>query len=236
MARGMSPTALRGLIDTLENAIGGLKWRPPATVWTAYDPETSYSAAAAAHKGELVRAFLEKTRAGVVWDLGANTGRFSSTAADAGAYTVAFDSDCGATERHYQTCRSAGEARILPLVVDLANPSPASGWAHSEQSSWAARGPADAVLALALVHHLAIGHGVPLARIAELLAAICTDAIVEFVPKDDPQTQRLLAARPDVFGEYDQPGFERAFALHFSIRQSVPIRGSRRVMYMLQRP
>lgn len=233
--RRMSANGLRGLIDNLRAAIESLEWRPPATVWADYEAGTNYSAEAKAHKEDLVRDFLREIRAGVVWDLGSNTGRFSRIAAAAQAFTVAFDSDYGATELHYLAGRSANETRILPLVIDLTNPSPAIGWANRERSSWADRGPADAVLALALAHHLAIGNNLPFARIAEFLGMLGTHLIIEFVPKDDSQVQRLLANREDVFSEYSRSHFERAFGERFAIRRSIPIRDSGRVMYLMRR-
>jgi hypothetical protein len=148
---------------------------------------------------------------------------------------VAFDADYGAVESHYRICRDAGETTILPLVLDLTNPSPALGWAHDERLAWAQRGPVDVVLVLALIHHLAIGNNVPLPRIAELLHRLGARLIIEFVPKGDPQVQRLLANRDDVFGDYSQIPFERAFERHFRIRQSIPIRDSQRVLYLMER-
>lgn len=231
----MSRPALLGLIDNLYAAVEGLTWSPQGTVWCDYEAETNYSAEARGHKEEIVHALLREIRPKLVWDLGANAGRFSRMAATMHAYTVAFDSDCGSAELHYRACRAVNGDRILPLVTDLANPSPALGWAHTERLSWTERGPADAVMALALVHHLAIGGNVPLARIAELLQVVSGDLIVEFVPKTDSQVQRLLASREDVFSDYSQAGFERAFGQYFHIVRSIPVRDSQRVIYHMKR-
>jgi hypothetical protein len=169
-----------------------------------------------------------------VWDLGANGGRFSRIAATMLARSIAFDSDYGATEANYRACRSARESRILPLVVNLINPSPALGWAHEERSAWADRGPADVVLALALTHHLAIGNNVPLDRVGALLHRVGRHLIVEFVPKTDSQVERMLASREDVFAAYSQAAFERAFERYFRIHRTVPIHDSQRVMYLME--
>ena len=97
-----------------------------------------------------------------VWDLGANTGVFSQIAAEQGALALAFDIDPAAVEKSYQDLRQRKETRLLPLVMDLTNPSPAIGWQNAERDALSARGPADMVFALALVHHLAISNNVPL--------------------------------------------------------------------------
>ena len=80
------------------------------------------------------------------------------------------------------------------------------------------RGPADAVLALALVHHLAIGNNVPLGMIAHCFARAGRHLLIEFVPKSDSQVARLLVTREDIFDEYTREEFERAFGEHFSHR------------------
>ena len=120
---------------------------------------------------------------------------------------IAFDQDASSVEHHWRSLSAEARASVLPLVMDLTNPSPALGWALEERRSLIQRGPADLVLALALVHHLAIGNNVPLEGIAALFAKLGRQAIVEFVPKEDPMTQHLLAARKDVFPDYTLEGF-----------------------------
>ena len=85
---------------------------------------------------------------------------------------MAWDGDAAAVERHYRALQSRGDATVLPLLVDLANPSPAIGWGLRERRSFVERSDADVVMALALVHHLAIGRNVPLSRIAAFLAEL----------------------------------------------------------------
>ena len=122
----------------------------------------------------------------------------------------------------------------MPLLLDLTNPSPGIGWGHEERMSLMERGPADVVMALALLHHLAISNNVPFDRIASFLSRICHWLIIEFVPKSDLQVQRLLSTREDIFDDYRQQAFEDAFGRHFSIRKSIQIQGSERVLYLMQ--
>jgi ribosomal protein L11 methylase PrmA len=175
---------------------------------------------------------LQRIAPGTVWDLGANTGEYSRVAADTGARVIALDFGVGAVERHFQRLVREGDERVLPLVMDLGDPSPACGWNLRERYSLIERGPADT--ALALVHHLAIGRNVPLDLIADGLAGFARRLIIEFVPKDDPLTERLLAARRDVFPTYQQEGFERAFASRFRIVDHRRIADTGRVLYQME--
>ena len=232
--RPFSLRALLGLIDNLEAAIRSLRWDPRDTEWAEYYDETNYTDTATGRKLTLVGEFLDETRPRSVWDLGANTGRFSRLAARRGAQTVAFDVDPACVERNFREAVARGEPNILPLWLDLTNPSPSLGWDHDERSSLLDRGPADVVMALALVHHLAISGNVPLSRIASFLRKSCRSLVIEFVPKDDSQVRRLLSSRVDVFDGYTQDGFEAAFVEHFAIERSEPIVESERTLYLMR--
>ncbi len=124
---------------------------------------------------------------------------------------------------------------LLPLLLDLTNPSPAIGWANRERDSFGGRGPADLALALAVIHHLAISNNVPLPQLADFFAETTKWLVIEFVPKQDSQVQKLLASRKDIFPAYTREGFEAAFAERFAIREAVEIRESERVLYLMER-
>ncbi len=232
--RAMTRDAVLALVGGLRRCIESLDWVPAGTEWAEYEHDNSYSDTASRSKREIVSRMLETPGAQMVWDLGANTGEYSRTAREVAPQVVAFDIDPAAVERNYRRVRSAGETGILPLLLDLANPSPPQGWAHSERLSLEQRGPADALLALALIHHLAIGRNLPLDRIASFLSRLGRALIIEFVPKDDVQVQRLLRNRPDIFPGYSIEGFEQAFRQHFRIESVEPVAGSgRRVYHMI---
>ena len=182
-----------------------------------------------------MRELLETLRPATVWDLGANTGEFSRLAAAQGIPTISFDIDPAAVEKNYLECRRRGEENILPLLGDLTNPSPGIGWHNRERMSLAERGPAGAVLALALVHHLAISNNTPLSHMADFFADLGPALIVEFVPKTDSQVRRLLATREDIFPDYTHSGFERGLARRFEIEASRPVDDSQRVIYLMRR-
>ena len=231
----LSRLGLVGIIDSLESGVKKLSWNPKGTEWGEYYEDTNYSTDAFQHKKQIVADFLEAIKPADIWDLGGNIGVFSRIASDKGIPTVSFDIDPAAVEKNYLESRRRGEANILPLLSDLTNPSPAIGWQNRERMSLVERGPADAALALALVHHLAISNNTPFAKIAEFFASICGSLIVEFVPKSDSQVQRLLATREDIFVDYTQQAFEREFAGCFDLERSQPISGSERTLYLMRR-
>jgi ribosomal protein L11 methylase PrmA len=231
----MSPKRLDTLIESLQGTVSGLSWEPQGTAWADYADNTSYGDTATQAKMRAVEEALTKIGGGTAWDLGANTGRYSRIAADAGYRVVALDIDPAAVERGYRTLKADGRSDITPLLADITDPSPGLGWGNEERASLLDRIDADVVLALALVHHLAIGSNVPLPMIASLFARLAPAAIVEFVPKDDPMVQRLLAFRRDVFDDYDVDGFQAAFEPHFETVARTPIEGSGRILFHLQR-
>jgi hypothetical protein len=225
----------QAILDNLQSTVRGLSWKPEGTEWGNYYSDTNYDSDAMLHKQELVRSHLEQSRPRLTWDLGANTGVFSRIAAEVSELTVSFDIDPAAVEKHFIECRRQGITSVLPLLLDLTNPSAAIGWHHRERDSLLQRGPADTALALALVHHLAISNNLPFPHLAAFFADLCTWLIIEFVPKSDSQVQRLLASRQDVFPEYDQEHFEAAFGEFFDIQESTAIRGCERILYRMRR-
>jgi hypothetical protein len=233
--RQLSRNAVAGIIDSLERTVRGLEWRAPGTTWGNYYEATNYTDAAFADKREIVEAAIERLAPSSVWDLGANDGTFSRVASDRGIPTVAFDVDPVAVEKNYRRVKQASERHMLPLLLDLTHPSGGSGWANEEREALSDRGPADLALALALVHHLAIAHNVPLARIAEYLARLARALVIEFVPKEDSQVQRMLASRKDIFDGYTQRGFEEAFSTCFEIERATPVREAARTIYVMRR-
>ena len=151
VSRNVNRRALLGLVDSLESTVRGLHWKPRAKGWANYYDDNTYKPDEFQHKARLVAEFLERTRSRTMWDLGANTGYFSHLAAEMGLSTIAFDYDPACVERMYLEVKKRKETRLLPLVLDLFNPSPPSGWLNQERSSIFNRGNPDLVLALALV-------------------------------------------------------------------------------------
>jgi ribosomal protein L11 methylase PrmA len=235
--RKVSQFALEGLMGSLERAVRSL--RPPRqkTEWGNYYDFTNYSDEGFKKKQKLVRDMLKKVSpaAKTVWDMGANNGEFSALAAEMGAYTLAFDIDPVAVGRNYNHHDGKTDSQMLPLVQDCTNPSASVGWLGRERDSLFGRGPADAVMALAIIHHLAIGRNLPLPHVAEFFAAIGDHLIIEFVPKEDSKVKILLASRRDIFTEYDAEHFEAAFAAYFKLVEKKPIQHTKRTLYLYKK-
>jgi hypothetical protein len=227
--------SFRGLIDSLENAVMRLKLKQRSSQWLTYAAEgQSYSDDSFDHKVQTVKAYLDKCKPTEVWDLGSNTGVFSRVASESASRIIAFDQDPYCVEANYLQVKP-DRANILPLVLNLSNPTPAIGWENQERRSLLQRASADTVLALALIHHLAITNNLPLPKLASFFAKICRWLIIEFVPKDDPKVQLLLTNREDIFPRYTIAAFEHEFGRLFSIETRTEIRSCKRTLFLMQR-
>lgn len=230
----VSRTGLEGILKSLSKAVTMLKWDAGGTEWADYYSDTNYSESSFSEKVRLINHYLDSLTPESVWDLGSNIGVFSRIASKKKIQTFSFDVDPAAVELNYRQVKKRKESHLLPLFLDLTNPSPSLGWDCQERDSIIQRGPADCVMALALMHHLGISNNVPFNRMARMFARIGRYLIIEFVPKSDSQVRRLLRSREDIFTGYDQSHFETAFLKYFSIEKKEKIKDSQRVLYLMK--
>jgi ribosomal protein L11 methylase PrmA len=225
-----------GILHRLRGWIAGLSpKRAGRTTWQRYEDFHSYGVAELEAKRAFVRDFAARVKPRQLWDLGCNTGEFSELALEAGAAEViGFDFDQGALDGAFERARDKG-LRFLPLYLDAANPSPGQGWAGTERKSLAGRCRADAVLALAFVHHLAIGRNLPLAKVADWLTTLAPEGVVEFVPKTDPRVRLMLQLREDVFPTYTEKAFLEALASRARIVKKDKVGASDRLLIRYER-
>lgn len=228
----LSKSAHQNLINNLESTVQNIKPKLSKTEWSHYYQETNYSDQSFARKKTLVSQYLKKIKPKTVLDLGANTGEFSLISTKLNALTISTDIDPLAVEFNYQ--QNHPNPHLLPLVIDLTNPSPALGWDNTERSSFLSRTHADVVLSLALIHHLCIANNLPFSHVARTLSLLGTHHLIEFVPKSDSQCQRLLKAREDIFDHYTQTQFESVFSKFFVIKDKAKITGTQRTLYQLK--
>jgi len=229
--RSIPKSVITGLVNRLKKSVTGLKRRGKAhSPWLDYEERCHYEADALKDKDRFVDAALARAKPEVVWDLGCNVGRYSIMAARHASYVVAMDSDEATVGALYERVRDQ-HTNVLPLTVDLMNPSPSQGWAQEERRGLGERGTAQFALCLALVHHLAISGNVPLQRIVEWLSTITDAGVVEFVPKSDPMVQILLRTRQDVYSGYTEAAFEEALREHFQITDVARLPNSGRILY-----
>ena len=224
----VSDRGLIGLVRSLRRTISGIKWKRVSKVWEEYGEIRTYQAEDVTRKSEYVDRVVQQLRPKMVWDLGANTGEFSLIAASHGAFVMSIDGDPACTEHLYQrVSQESGLNGILPLTMDLANPSPGLGWDSNERLSLRDRGPADLVLALALIHHLVFSCCVPLSLTAEWFASLADHLLVEFVPPTDPMAQKLLRNRGDEHLPYNLEVFQSSFAKLFDFVDQTTLQNGR---------
>ena len=230
----LSDSGLLGLISSLRKTVAGIRWKRSSAIWEGYGDIRTYDSEDVSRKVAYVEGVLEQVKPGMVWDLGANTGEFSEIAASRGAFVVSVDSDPACVESLYVRAVATGTKGILPLVMDLANPSPGLGWDGCERFSLRDRGPADLVLALALIHHLVLSSCVPLDMVARWFVGLAEYVLVEFVPPGDPMVQKLLRNRVDEHLPYDEVAFRSAFEQVFRFVNSVTLDNGR-TLFLCQR-
>jgi ribosomal protein L11 methylase PrmA len=231
----LSQMQMAAVIDNLKTTIRHLRPRRAATEWGEYYQNTNYTADAANYKAKLVRQLLTPLHPATVLDMGGNDGHYSRALHDLHVQTICADSDPNAVEANYLQSKRRGEVAMLPLLIDITNPGGAMGWANAERSPIQQRLQADAVMALALIHHLAIANNLPFAAIAEYFASFGPYLLIEFVPKTDSQVQKLLATREDVFDQYTEEEFTAAFGTFYTVEDTAPIPGTERTLYLLKR-
>jgi 2-polyprenyl-3-methyl-5-hydroxy-6-metoxy-1,4-benzoquinol methylase len=231
----MTKFQMASLINSLRTVVEKLKMKNFQTEWKEYYSFTNYSHQSSDQKQKLLGNFLSQIKPKSVLDLGANEGKFSQIACQKGAYTITCDIDPLSIEKAYLKNKKKQNKRLLPLVIDLTNPSPAIGWLNNERKSFNQRARADCVIALALIHHLAISNNLPLVLIAQYFAGLGDFLIIEFVPKGDSNAKILLQNRKDIFSEYSKEGFEKAFSDYFQILAVKNIKGSQRDLYLMKK-
>lgn len=197
----------------LQRVVTRLRSGAPS-VWAGYDEANSYDAAATERKTAFVAAAAERLGGGALaWDVGANTGRYSRVLARHYRCVVAMDADAAAVDRLYRAQQGAPEAgAILPLVVDLMDPSPPRGWRGQERAGMLERGRPQLALYLALMHHVCLGRGVPLEDFLDFACATSDAAVIEFVAANDPMSQTVLATKQAVHAGYDLEAFRTVAA------------------------
>lgn len=222
-------TKMRAWIATLEPADKG------KTVWKDYAQTHNYADAELSAKKDFIAHFCAAVEPQILWDLGCNTGEFSKVALENGAaLSCAFDFDQGALEAAF--ARATHEHLMLqPLWLDAANPSPNQGWNEAERRGLKTRANADALLALAFVHHLAIGRNIPLRAVVDWIVDLAPQGVIEFVPKDDPKVIQLLALREDIFPDYSEANFRQFLLARASIVETRTVTDSGRVLFWFRR-
>ncbi|MEI6679678.1 MAG: hypothetical protein WCL21_13775 [Mariniphaga sp.] len=233
--RKFSLGAMNALLTGLKSTIENQHWNPSGTEWADYTDESVHVLEYTAFKTSLLTRWLNEIKPSTVWDLGANTGTYSRIAANAGAQVLSFDMDPACVKKNYALVQKNKETQILPLLLDLLNPSPAIGWGGDERLFIYQRNKPDLLMALAIIHHLVISANIPLDSVARLCAGLADRLIIEFVPKEDEKVQLLLVNREDIFPDYTQQDFENAFSKYYQTEKQIPSDCNNRVFYLMRK-
>jgi len=231
-----TPVVRRALVRqarSLRNTIDRLRTGKPRSQWVAYDSAGSYSTEASKAKMAFVEAKLAALAPKVVYDCGCNVGEYSFAAARYAKLVVAMDFDPEVVDVLY--LHSRGQyPNVLPLVIDMTNPSPDQGWAQAEHRGLRKRGPADLVLWLALTHHLGLSLSIPLEQQVAWMAGLAHNVIIEFVPASDQRAQTLVKwhSDPEVHYRYTRETLEKSLRQHFTSFESISLPNSERSLYM----
>lgn len=228
--RGLSKSGYRGLLGQLRRWIAKLEPRGfKKSVWGNYEQDHSYLPEEVKRKTEAIADFCKRYKPVKLMDIGCNTGFYSKAALQGGAqYVIGYDFDQKAIE--YSYTRDEFPDQFLPLLFDAANPSPSQGWMQSEREGFIERANADALIALAFEHHLAIGKNIPLPQVVDWLLSIAPRGLIEFVPKEDDMVKRLLAIREDIFQDYSIDTFIREIESRARVINSTQLTESGRVL------
>lgn len=231
-----SKQKLLNLVASLESLIMKLKLPESKSTWSAYYDEASQRNDYLEQKQKIIQHWLEKINPlATAADLGANKGEFSKLLASRNIKTIAADFDANCINSLYNDIKKNNEKNILPLIIDLSKPSPAIGVNNEERDSFISRTKVDLVLALALIHHLAIGKNIPFEKIATLIHGMCNYLIIEFVPKEDKKVKLMLLSKKDIFPEYNEIGFLKIFQSDFSVIEKKIIPGTSRILFLLKK-
>ncbi len=228
---GLPKQAIVKNVRGLRRLVERLRAAEEKTVWVEYEHTCSYSDAARKQKEEFVREAVAAQQPRLVWDLGANVGRFSRIAAERAGYVVAMDADATSIDLLYRQLQKDGGEKTLPLAMNVANPSPDQGWQGRERHSLLARGNPDLVLALALIHHVRISANIPVESFLAWLAATQSPLVIEFVSKEDARVKQLLLNKDDTYDDYDRAAFEACLARWFRLERSQGLEGGTRFLY-----
>ena len=223
---------IRSNVHKMRKLVTRLDWEPPEDVWVTYGERNTYTDDDARQKDSFVREVGASRPWGLVWDLGCNTGRHSRLVAENARHVVAVDADQGPVELLYRDLRDGGDETILPLTMNVADPSPGLGWRGLERLPLPDRGLPDLVLALALVHHVAIGANVPVREFVSWLRDLGSALVIEFPTRDDPMVQKLLASKRDgLHPDYERGFFERCLQEAFDVQRSEQLGSGTRILY-----
>ncbi|MFV0443888.1 MAG: class I SAM-dependent methyltransferase [Planctomycetaceae bacterium] len=231
---GFQKSLVEANLSKLHKIVSRLEWKAATSYWSEYDRAAPPVLSDAATKEDFIRSVVARQRWKMVWDLGCNFGRYSRIAADHADLVLALDVDHLTLDRLYRSLQDESRQNILPLVFNLADPTPGLGWRGKERRRLIHRGPPQLIFCLALIHHLVLRENLLLTQVVDWLGDLGATVVIEFVDKTDPQAQSLLANRGDQYDDYSEPQFLEAMQSRFLIRDTIPLPSKTRTLYLAE--
>ena len=231
---GFSAIMVKHNVLGMRRIVERLTWRRARSTWSNYVDCNTYEEADRERKKRFILRAAASVNRSCVWDLGCNTGEYSRAVSEYADLVVAVDADHLAVEHLYHALKTEQDSTILPLVGNLTDPSPGLGWRHRERQTLDARSRPDLILALALIHHLAIGRNVPLPELVAWFASFEADLVIEFVAPEDAMVEQLLRNRDELDFGYTRDHFEACVAEHFVVAETEGLQSGTRTLYYLR--
>ena len=233
--RAFSKQKMKNLLRSLEDGIKSFSFSQSPTVWSSYYEEANQRDDYVAVKKEILTDWVSKLNFSTVLDTGANEGEFSELVANKSACVISTDLDHSSINRLYNKIQQKSIPNIYPLIMDLANPSPAIGVNNEERTSFLQRTKVNLTLALALVHHLALGRNIPFHKIAKMYHSITVYLVIEFIPPTDEKVRLMTIHKKDLLINYSEEYFTSAFQNYFSILEKREINNSGRILFLMEK-
>ncbi|MBK8293972.1 MAG: methyltransferase [Solirubrobacterales bacterium] len=231
--RTVKPEAVKAHMDSMRRLVAKLKWKAGETSWSGYRASNTYSDDDDRRKQEFVAEVAAEKSPTLTWDMGCNDGAYSRIAAESSERVVAFDFDHATVDALYRSLKVEGNTKILPLVGNLADPSPGLGWRGLERRTLSDRGAPDLMLALALIHHVSISANIPIAEFFEWVKDLGSTLLIEFPKRTDPMVRALLANKQEGANlDYDLDNFEAEMKKRFQIEKREELPSGDRVLYL----
>jgi hypothetical protein len=236
----LSKDAQLKIVEALYDYIKNLSINE-ASEWGNYYAKTNYTDTAFETKATLINKWVTNLNPKTIIDIGGNDGTFVRRIAHKFDLALVCDIDNNAVDCNYQQLKTDKEIHMLPLVLDVLNPSASIGFNNNERSSFLNRimsfAP-DVTMALAVIHHLTLSGNVPFEMSVQFFASFSKHLIIEFPKRDDSWVQRLLNTKGEFkshFDFYTIENFEIAFCKEFKICDKIVLKDSKRVMYFLEK-
>ena len=229
---GMNAQVLDATLRKLQGIVKKISLGDKKSTWSEYSERGHYIESSLDEKQKFVRDAVASAPRKQVWDIGCNDGVFSRIAAAHSDYVVAMDADPLVVDRLYNTLKAEKNEQILPLYVDLTDSGGGVGWRGQERPGVFDRGRPDIVMALAVIHHMAITFHVPLTSQLDMFRDLTPELIIEMPHADDPMVRKLLTNKRDgIHDDFTLEEFERLLNERFTVKSKMLLSSGTRTIF-----